>query len=103
MPGHFLRHAVNIAGDSAKVHGALATLEGLKDWTMAEVSGSGGVDSTQKYPGGPTFVWQVTAQDNHNVASKCASGPSDSAGTTVTFDLGKTPHGCSRGKPSRSA
>ena len=33
MPSHALRHAVNIAGDPAKVHGALTTLEGLKGWT----------------------------------------------------------------------
>jgi hypothetical protein len=38
VPSHSLRHAVNIAGDPAKVHGALATLESLKGWTMAEVS-----------------------------------------------------------------
>ena len=39
MPSRSLRHAVNIAGDPAKVHSALRTLEGLKGWTMAEVSG----------------------------------------------------------------
>ena len=41
MPSRSLRHAVNIAGDPAKVHSALRMLEGLKGWTMAEVSGSG--------------------------------------------------------------
>ncbi|MCE3258170.1 MAG: hypothetical protein K0Q64_2253, partial [Nitrobacter vulgaris] len=52
MSSHALRHAVNVASDSAKVHGALTTLEGLKGWTMAEVSGGGGVGSkwTLKYP-----------------------------------------------------
>jgi uncharacterized protein YndB with AHSA1/START domain len=95
VPDHALRHAVNISGDPAKVHGALTTLEGLKGWTMADVSGRGGVGSqwTLKYPNGPTFVWEVTAQDAHKVAWKCASGPGDSAGTTVSFGLGKTPHG----------
>jgi hypothetical protein len=42
VSGHALRHAVNIAGDAAKVHGALTTLERLKGWTMAEVSGGVG-------------------------------------------------------------
>jgi hypothetical protein len=38
VPSHSLRHAVNIAGDPAKVHSTLTTLEGLKGWTMAEIS-----------------------------------------------------------------
>ena len=51
MPDHSLRHAVNIAADPAKVRDALTTLEGLKGWTMAEVSGGGGVGAkwTLKY------------------------------------------------------
>jgi hypothetical protein len=40
---HSLRHAVDIAADPIKVLGALTTLEGVKGWTMAEVSGGGGV------------------------------------------------------------
>lgn len=95
MSGHSLRHAVNIVGDQAKVHGALTTLGGLKNWTMAEVSGGSGLGSTWtlKYPNGPTFVWEITAQDDHKVSWKCVSGPGDSAGTTVDFALSKTPHG----------
>jgi hypothetical protein len=45
MFGHSLRHAVNIAADHAKVCTALTTVDGLKAWTMAEVSGRGGVGS----------------------------------------------------------
>ncbi len=41
VPSHSLRHAVNIAGDHARVHSALTMLEGLKGWTMAEVSRCG--------------------------------------------------------------
>jgi uncharacterized protein YndB with AHSA1/START domain len=95
VPSHSLRHAVNISADHAKVHSALTTLDGLKNWTMAEVSGAGGVGGkwSLKYPGGPTFVWEVTAADDHKVAWKCVQGPGDSAGTTVTFDLGKTQQG----------
>ena len=58
---HSLRHAVNVAADHAKVRDALTSVEGLKGWTMADVSGGGGVGSkwTLKYPGGPTFTWEV--------------------------------------------
>jgi len=95
MAGHSLRHAVNIDADHAKVRSALTTLDGLKGWTMAEVSGGGGVGSkwSLKYPGGPTFVWEITAHDDHKIAWRCVEGPGDSVGTAVSFDLGKTPHG----------
>jgi uncharacterized protein YndB with AHSA1/START domain len=95
VSGHSLRHAVNIAADHGKVRTALSTLDGLKGWTMAEVSGGGGVGSnwSLKYPGGPTFVWEITAQDDHKISWKCVEGPGDSTGTTVTFNLGTTPHG----------
>jgi uncharacterized protein YndB with AHSA1/START domain len=92
---HSLRHAVDIKADSGKVHEALTTLLGLKGWTGAEVSGDGkvGAQWTLKYPGGPTFVWQIAEHGAEKVVWKCVSGPGDSAGTSVTFDLGKTPHG----------
>lgn len=95
MSGHSLRHAVNIAADHDKVLKALTTLDGLKGWTMAEVSGGGGVGArwALKYPEGPTFVWEIIAHDEHRIAWKCVEGPGDAAGTSVTFDLGKTPHG----------
>lgn len=95
MPSHSLRHAVHIVGDQAKVHGALTTLDGLKGWTMAEVAGKGGVGSTWtlKYPNGTTFAWEVTAEDAHKVAWKCASGPGDATGTTVAFELARAPNG----------
>ena len=95
MSGHALRHAVNIKADAAKVHEALTTLRGLKGWTMAEVSGGGGVGGkwSLAYANGPTFVWEITAHDAHKIAWKCIEGPGDSAGTRVTFDLGKTSDG----------
>lgn len=93
MSGHALRHAVDITGDPAKVHAALTILEGLKGWTVAEVSGGVGSTWTVKYPDGPTVVWEVTAQDDHRVAWTCVSGPDVSTGTTVAFDLGRTPDG----------
>lgn len=95
MSGHSLRHAVNIDADHARVHSAITTLEGLKGWTAAKVSGAGGVGSkwTLAYANGPTFVWEVTAHDDARVAWKCVEGPGDSKGTTVTFSLGRTPHG----------
>ena len=95
VSNHSLRHAVNIAADHGKVHSALTTLEGLKAWTMADVSGGGGVGAkwSLKYAGGPTFVWEIAAHADHRIAWKCIEGPGESKGTTVTFNLGKTPHG----------
>lgn len=96
MSGHSLSHAVNIAADHSKVRDALTTVEGLSGWTMAEkVSGGGGVGSkwSLKYANGPTFVWEVTEDNDNNIAWKCLQGPGDSVGTTATFKLGKTPHG----------
>jgi uncharacterized protein YndB with AHSA1/START domain len=92
---HSLRHAVNVAADHAKVRDALTSVEGLKGWTMAEVEGGGGVGSkwTLKYPGGPTFTWEVTAQNDDKIEWRCVAGPGDSVGTTASFELGKTPHG----------
>ena len=95
MTGHSLRHAVNIEADHAKVREALTSLEGLKGWTRAEVSGDGSVGSkwSLNYPGGPTFVWEITTHDNQKVEWRCVEGPGDSIGTTATFELGTTPHG----------
>jgi uncharacterized protein YndB with AHSA1/START domain len=95
LPGHSLRHAVNIAADPAKVREALTTLQGLKGWTAAEVSGGGSVGATWtlKYPNGPTFVWEISAHDTDKISWKCVEGPGDAKGTTVSFALGKTPHG----------
>lgn len=95
MSHHSLRHAVNIAADHAKVRNALTSVEGLKGWTMAEVEGGGGAGSkwTLKYPGGPTFAWEVTAQHDDRIEWRCVAGPGDSVGTTASFALGRTPHG----------
>lgn len=62
---------------------------------MAEVSGGGGVGSrwTLKYADGPRLVWEVASQGADSVVWKCVEGPGDSAGTSVSFNLGKTPHG----------
>lgn len=62
---------------------------------MAEVSGGGSVGGKWflRYPDGPTFVWEITADDADKVSWKCVEGPGDSVGTTVTYDLGKTPDG----------
>jgi len=92
---HSLRHAVNVAADHAKVRDALTSVEGLKGWTMADVSGGGGVGSkwTWKYPGGPTFTWEVIVQHDDKIEWRCVAGPGDSVGTTTSFALGKTPHG----------
>lgn len=92
MSGHALRHSVNIKADPAKVHAALTTLEGLKGWTMADVSGGGG-KWTLTYVTGPTFVWTVAEQGEDRIVWNCAEGPGDAAGTSVSFELGKTPHG----------
>lgn len=95
MSSHSLRHAVNIEADSAKVHDALTTLDGLKGWTGAEVSGGGkvGAQWSLKYASGPTFVWEITEHDTGKIVWKCVKGPGDSVGTTATFEIGKTPHG----------
>jgi uncharacterized protein YndB with AHSA1/START domain len=95
LPGHSLRHAVNISADPAKVREALTTLQGLKGWTMAEVSGGGSVGGrwSLKYAKGPTFVWEIAAHDADRISWKCVEGPGDSKGTGVTFTLGKTPNG----------
>ena len=92
MPDHALRHAVNIQASSEKVHGALTTLEGLKGWTMADVSGAPG-KWTLAYATGPRFVWDVTELGADRIVWKCAEGPGDAVGTSVTFELGKTPQG----------
>ena len=91
MTGHSLRHAVNIDADHAKVRDALTSLEGLKGWARADVSGGGGVSSwwSLNYPGGPSFVWQVSAHDDHKVEWRCVEGPGDSAGATATFEVVK--------------
>jgi uncharacterized protein YndB with AHSA1/START domain len=96
LSGHSLRHAVNIKADAAKVHEALTTLQGLKGWTMAEVSGGGDVGGkwSLKYGNGPTFVWHIAAHDAGKISWKCLEGPGDSVGTSATFNLSKTPHGC---------
>ena len=95
MGDHSLRHAVNVAADHAKVRDALTSVEGLKGWTMADVSGGGGVGSkwTLKYPGGPTFVWESsrsTITRSHGSASR---GRAIRSAPPSTFELGKTPHG----------
>ena len=92
MSDHALRHAVNIKTDAARVHAALTTLEGLKGWTMADVSGGGG-KWTLKYATGPTFVWSVAEQGADRIVWKCIEGPGDAVGTSVSFTFGKTPHG----------
>lgn len=95
MSGHSLLHAVNIKADPAKVHAALTTLQGLKGWTAAEISGGGAVGGqwTLNYAGGPTFVWEITSHDASKVVWKCVKGPGESVGTTVSFDIGKTADG----------
>jgi uncharacterized membrane protein len=92
---HALRHAVNIKADASKVRDALTTLQGLKGWTMAEVSGTGDVGTTWtlKYANGPTFTWKIVTHDTDRISWKCVEGPGDSVGTSVTFDLGKGSHG----------
>jgi uncharacterized protein YndB with AHSA1/START domain len=95
LSGHALLHAVNIQADPAKVRDALTTLQGLKGWTGAEVSGDGKVGGqwSLKYPDGPTFVWEVTTHDANKVVWKCVKGPGDAAGTAVNFDIGQTSDG----------
>lgn len=95
MRGHALRHQVNIEADTSKVHEALTTEKGLKGWTMAEVSGGGDVGArwSLKYAKGVSFVWEITEHGADRIAWKCVEGPGDSVGTTVSFALGKTPHG----------
>lgn len=95
MPEHSLRHAVTIAADTGKVRDALTTLEGLKGWTMAEVSGGGDIGArwSLAYANGPAFVWEIVAHDSDQVSWRCVAGPGDSVGTSVTFTLGKTPDG----------
>lgn len=90
MASHSLRHVVNIKADHDKVRHALTTADGLKGWTMAEVSGDGATGSrwTLKYGEGPTFLWEITAHDADKVVWTCLEGPGDSAGTTATFQLG---------------
>lgn len=96
MPDHFLRHAVNIDAPPAKVRDALTTLQGLKGWTAADEASGGGKVGAQwslKYADGPAFVWEIVTQDADKVVWKCVTGPGDSVGTTVSFDLDKTPDG----------
>lgn len=95
MSSHALVHAVNINADPAKVHAALTTLDGLKGWTAAEVSGGGkvGAQWSLHYAGGPAFVWEIAEQNAGRVVWKCVKGPGESVGTTVTFDLHKTADG----------
>ena len=95
MPGHALCHAVTIRSDAAKVRDALTTAQGLRGWTMAEVSGGDDVGGrwSFNYANGPKFVWQIVAHDSGKISWKCVEGPGDSVGTGVTFDLGKTADG----------
>jgi uncharacterized protein YndB with AHSA1/START domain len=95
LSGHALRHAVTIKADIAEIRDALATLQGLKGWSMAEVSGGGGVGAkwSLKYAAGPTFVWQITAHDADKVSWTCVEGPGDSVGTTVTYTFARAPDG----------
>lgn len=62
---------------------------------MAEVSGGGGIGAkwSLEYASGPRFVWEIVAHNPAKIAWKCVEGPGDSAGTTATFDLGKTTDG----------
>jgi len=89
---HSLRHAVNIDTDVDKLREAVSTAHGLKGWTGAEVSGSGG-QWTLAYANGPTFVWEIASHDPHKTVWKCIKGPGDSAGTTATFSFDKTSDG----------
>jgi hypothetical protein len=63
---------------------------------MAEVLGDGGHVGAKwllNYANGPTFAWEITAHDADKISWKCVQGPGDSVGTSVTFNLGKTPDG----------
>jgi uncharacterized protein YndB with AHSA1/START domain len=85
-----IMHEIKIKATPEQVFQALTTLEGLKGWHSAQADGAGSAGGllTFRHADAPTFRWEVTESvPGKRVAWKCAAGPGDSPGTTVSFDL----------------
>ena len=92
-------HEIKIKAAPERVFQALTTLQGLKGWHSTQADGAGGAGGvlTFRHADGPTFRWEVTdCVPASHVAWKCAAGPGDSVGTTVSFRLSPTDDGRTR-------
>lgn len=85
-----IRHEIKISGTPQQVYDALTTVDGLRAWhtPLAEGTGDVGTEWVFRFTGRPEFVWAITESVPASaVAWRCAGGPGDSPGTTVTFGL----------------
>lgn len=86
-----------VDADPAKVHGALATSDGVNGWWSNHTEGPDGAGSTMKvaFPDAPiTFDFEVAEDDpGKRVVWHCQSGPPEWVGTDVSFDVQKDDEG----------
>jgi uncharacterized protein YndB with AHSA1/START domain len=88
-------HRIGIKAPLARVHQALATVDGLARWWTEETAGDEGVGGRITFaftsPAGEVvgrMVMEVTALNApREVRWRCVDGPTDWIGTTFTFDL----------------
>jgi len=95
-----ISHEIRIKAPPDRVFAALSTVEGLRAWHSAHVSGEARVGGVLHIEGSgkPSFEWRVTElSPPHRVGWVCAAGPGDSVGTTAVFELAPAEeghHGC---------
>lgn len=86
-----IRHRVGIKAPIRDVYDAIATREGTAQWWTRDVEGEAQLGSRLTFLfGGPqrsATMEIVELAPPHRVVWRCAGGPEEWLGTTVTFDL----------------
>jgi uncharacterized protein YndB with AHSA1/START domain len=88
-----IRHRVGIRAPRAQVRAKLTTIEGLATWWTRDVAGDPGVGGSLEFSFGtpePSLVMEVVEVTDGRVAWRCAVGPDEWVGGTLTFDLEQT-------------
>jgi uncharacterized protein YndB with AHSA1/START domain len=84
-----IKHLYHIQASKQEIFEAISTIEGLKNWWTADVTGDsqpGGIMAFRFNGGGVDF--KVTElKENELVAWECVAGHADWIGTSITFYL----------------
>src|SRR5579871_1860952 len=91
-----IRHRVGVVAPEADVFNAVATRDGLAQWWTRDVRGEAGQGGRLAFyfaGAEPSAVMEVVeATPNERVLWRCAEGPAELLGTTISFDFTSPNH-----------
>jgi len=88
-----IEHEVKIKAPIEKVFKALTSLQELKCWHTADITGSTKQQEVMTFAGKdkPSFRWKtIGLEPNKKVVWECIEGPGDSVGTQAIYKLSET-------------